>query len=337
MTNKTDGLYDDLTKLKIAHNAYYLLHIKKGQAALLKETYKKKIAGRKKKKIDVSREAVINAVKDGLSSGGKYRTLIALSLCSGRRPIELYKTGSFDYKNKGECIFSGQAKKKYGQPSESYAIPILHISSKEFIKAFKAFRKMIGDTSNITARQVNGKVTSDVSNMTRNLLFNDSATLYTCRSIYANWVAESRPDEDRDIVMASVLGHEKDDVMTVNSYQDVKLNDTPATKAEAAYKEYLSTRGDRERVAAIGRELTESKGYTQGQIKDAERLSKRLEKLQSQADLEGRAVGGINQWAIEHLKEKPDAEFTQTMITRAKGSSRPAIKKWLELTKKARV
>jgi hypothetical protein len=335
MTDKTDGLYDDLSKLKVAHNAYYLLHVKKGQAALLKDVYKKTTAARKRNKIKISKQAVIEAVKGGLSSKQKYKTLIALSLCCGRRPVELYKTALFDYKNKGECIFSGQVKKKYGQVAESYTVPILHISSKEFLKAFKAFREMIGDMSELSHTQVSSKITSDISDTARKMLLNDNANLYLCRSIYANWAAENQPDKDRDIVMADILGHEKDDVMTVNSYQDVQLVDTTIEDAEEHYK--ASLQKDRKRVAATGRQQVESKAHTKTQLKDAERLSKRLEKLQPQADAEGRAVGNINQWAIEYLKDSPDAEFTQTMITKAKGSSRPAIKKWLDLTSDIRI
>lgn len=162
------------------------------------------------------------------------------------------------------------------------------------------------------------------------MLKNDDAVLYTCRSIYAEWVSERNPDTDRDVLMAQLLGHDKDDITSANSYQKVTLTDATLEDAE----EEFSQKEHRESVPSVGRKhkRSEKAVITKKQQTQTSKLIKLLAELQSEADSEGRAVSGINKWAIEHLKQHPDAVFTQTMITKLKGSSRPAIAKWLKIT-----
>ena len=342
MDNKTTGLYDALKRTRIAHPAYYMLKIKPGQAATLKDKYRETINSKKRNNTLVSINAIEHAVKTGLASGAKYATLVALSLCCGRRPIELYKTGSFAADKAKGCVrFSGQAKLKNGTTGDAYSIPVLFITPKQFLAAFNAFRELINrdgsehDSSlpsiaEMSYKQINARI-SRVSETARRMLFNHDVELYTCRSIYAEIVAMRNPELDRDALMSDILGHSRADTVTAQSYQGVTITSESLDAVAAEYERQKAERP--EIVLATGRTKKEDKGPSAACIKRAEARADRLKKMQPEADAAGKAVSGINAWAIDFIQSNPDVVLTQTLISKVRPSSRPAIKKWLQMTR----
>ena len=337
LQNKTDGLFDALIKVRIAHPAYYLLKVKPGQAATLKDSYRTAINHKKRNNIEIARSAVEQAVKDGLTSGTKNGMLVALSLCSGRRPIELYKTGSFDVNKKNGCLmFFGQAKLKHGRTGEGYEIPVLHVRASQFVQLFKKFRAMINTcgkqgkmqykgADQLTNAQINARI-SQASETARRMLLNTSATLYLCRSIYAHMVVEQQPERDRDTVMADVLGHSEKDTVTAQSYQGVTLTDQPLSEA---FKQYQASLSDtREVVTAVGR--TNKKPKKSKAKKSA--MVEKLARLASDDRIAKRkALVKINDYVMQAINDNPTVTVTRSSVSKALGSNRKAINDYFGL------
>lgn len=327
--DKTAGLYDDLSKLQICHRAWSLMKLRDGQNATIKTDDKAKVVKGKTKKLRISKKVAVAAANQNLNSDKMYRQATALMLCCGRRPAELFKSASFEKINESTVLFKGQAKGKARGARDNYEIPILFVSVDDFLKAFESFREktIARGFHQLTNKLVNARISADISDTARKMLLNDNAVLYTCRSVYANSVAEANPDTDRDILMAGILGHEHDDVNTVNSYQAVYLTDDSIESCAESYS--AAKLKKRKRVAALGLEKTEETRDKKPGTRNKRAVA--FEKMQAEADQLGRAVSALHTWAVEYLKSNPEAIFTQTMITKTKPTSRPAIKKWLEL------
>lgn len=334
LQDKSTGLYDALSSLKICHRAYYLMKLKAGQKATIKSDEKAKVIAAKKEKTAISKKVVQAAVKDHINNQGLYKQAVALMLCCGRRPVELFKTATFEVTGKNTVKFSGQAKGKATGSRDNYEIQTLHVSAAAFVASFSEFREKTKERGYhlLTNQQVNTRISADISNTARAILMSNDATLYTCRSIAANWVADLNPSMDRDIVMADYLGHDHDDIATVNSYQDVWLTNEPIKKVKEQYLQSIAV--ERKRVVPLGRPKPKAEQDQEPskttQTKSTARIA-RFKKMRDQAKELGRAVAGLHEWAIDFLESDPAIKFTQTMITKARPTSRPAIKKWLEL------
>lgn len=342
MEDKTTGLYDDLKKLKIPHEAYFLMNLKAGQLATVKDDDKKTVKIKLDKKYRISIHAVENAVRIGLErddSGrlkSNHRALLALMLCTGRRPIEICKLGNFASTKKGVeglCQFSGQAKKKYGEKPGTYDIPVLFVKPHQVIDTINDLRSKLGDVNKLTETQINVRMSGESSNEARELLKNDQIVLYTARAIYATICYErSHTELDRDSYISSILGHGERDDVSNRSYKSVIITDEPFADVESAFREQ---RSERERVDALGKR--KNKGYSKktndesNHIKTTEKQINFLQKKQNEADKMGKAVSSLNQWAISYVTQNKFTKFTQTMIAKLRPTSRPAIKKWLEL------
>ena len=80
--------------------------------------------------------------KSWLSSGNHKYIAVAISFFTGRRLIEIYKTGFFSKsKSKNTLIFEGQAKKENAKP---YEIPVSasNVTTSEIIKAMKEVKAL---------------------------------------------------------------------------------------------------------------------------------------------------------------------------------------------------
>ena len=323
---RVDPLVDDLKKLKIAHKAYYNLHLKGSQKLAIKSSASKAVADKKDNRTRISKKVVDDVIKNNLANYnpkkiGKYKLLAALVLATGRRPVEIALTGKLTKTDKGKIMFTGQAKKKHGELAIAYEIPLLGASFEQVQKGVNAFRKSFKNSPFKSERDVNKKMSTDVTRQVRELLKNHDVTMYDCRAIYANIMAENQT-ADRDRYMARILGHGERDTATVNSYQGIELTELSVSEAEA---EYRATSTPKERITAVGKES--SKGTVS---REAKAMAKKIQSKQKKAEELGRAVGKINQWAADYLLAGGQLEFTQTMITKEGGFSRPAIKKWLE-------
>ncbi len=327
MDDKTTGSYDLLKKMMIAPRAYYLLKLPRGEVKTIVEADKKKVVDCKKSKIEVSRDAIKEAVEKGLKSGYMYRLAVALILCSGRRPVELFKNAQFKVASKDTLLFMGQAKQKGGAVKDEFEIPLVHVSAKEFMAAFEKFRKLTiaRGYDKLTNVQLNGRLGKDLSSTARKVLQNDDITFYSCRGIYGQSVLESKHAKNMDtqVLLAKILGHDSDDLISAMSYESVILTDKAPSELKTKGAKKMKT------VMPLGAEKGKKADKTKKEEKQESKRLKDLKKID--VSMMGRAVKGLHEWVLEHLNEHPEASLTQTYITKNRSTSRPAIKAYLEL------
>ena len=327
LKDKTTGEYDALTKLKVAVKAHYTMMMKSGERKAIVIADKMKVVDSKKSKTEVSKQAVEEAVTEGLKAKSIYKMAVALALCCGRRPIELFKNAQFEPASKNSVIFTGQAKQKGISRKDGFEIPIIHISAKAFMTAFDAFRKITDAKGyqELTREKINSRLGSELSPVARKLLKNDDVTYYSCRAIYAQYALETvkKPEVDTQVYIAQILGHDSDDVVTAMSYESVILTDKAPEEIQT-----IGKREKREEVLPLG---VKSKADTKTK-KAMKAENKRLEALKNlDVSAQGRAVKGLHDWILEHLETNPSVTITQTYITKNRSTSRPAIKAYLEL------
>jgi hypothetical protein len=114
------------------------------------------------------------------SRSNPFELATALSLLTGRRMIEIFKTGEFE-RIKGEdraCTFSGQAKKREGS---SYAIPLLD-NYDSILKGITRLR-IVKCTDGLTNPEVNLRYSSSCNTASRKVLggnfkFHDARMFY---------------------------------------------------------------------------------------------------------------------------------------------------------------
>lgn len=106
-------------------------------------------------------QAIIDRAIEGLDS--EYYSYIAASLIvlSGRRPVEVLKTGDFEVRGT-KLFFTGQAKTK-GRTGKDlgFEIPVL-CNAKKFVEAFQRLR-LLKDCSEMTNDDVNRRVENKVN------------------------------------------------------------------------------------------------------------------------------------------------------------------------------
>ena len=257
-----------LNRLKLEHPMYYRIReAKQGsvlEAALTSkaDADKKHIAdknlGRHKESgaltkglARVSMEAIQRAVEEGLNPRQKHATKIAvaLAICTGRRSIELFRTGVL--KKTESChtlLFKGQAKQKRKHVAEAYEIPVILTDSDTAIKALKRLRKtsMATNISDLDNEAVARRIGTTLSDAARASLFTVNISFHTCRAIYARLAYEEyrRNTEKSDTPLSedgyryTILGHEEDDVNTSQSYAGIEVDPEYTTAAaKEKYKE----------------------------------------------------------------------------------------------------
>ena len=147
-TKKERELFNILTrKLKVEHEILFHLSLDSAQKNKLKSKQSAALIKKQTDVVTINRHKLSNIINSGLNNKSIYKQAFALALASGRRSIEILKTGDFELINESTVLFSGQAKKRAGSEDSPYPIKTL-IPSNEFIEAFTRFRQS-DDIANI--------------------------------------------------------------------------------------------------------------------------------------------------------------------------------------------
>ncbi|MGL4185147.1 MAG: protelomerase family protein [Thiotrichaceae bacterium] len=147
-TKKQRELFNILTrKLKVEHEILFHLALDSAQKNKLKGKQANALIKKQSDVVTINRHIIAKVINDGIESQSLYKQAFALALASGRRSIEILKTGDFKKIDESSVLFSGQAKKRAGVTDAPYPIKTL-IPSYEFIEAFKRFRQS-DDLANI--------------------------------------------------------------------------------------------------------------------------------------------------------------------------------------------
>ena len=338
MTNKRCGEYTAIKKIKVAPQAFYSLALNDGEQATITEANRDKKFHSKNEKLNIWQKAVKESVLKGLNSKGIFMNALALSLCIGRRPVELFLTASFKKVDNKSVIFSGQAKDKGTGVRDNYKIPVMHATADEFLKVFEIFRERLKKNKyeKLTPLQLNRRISSEVSKVAREMLKNKMAKFYTCRSIYAEYAYKEEKEKnintDKQIYLASILGHDAKDMTTAQSYEKVTIIDTD---------EYIEENITVIRKKPVGvaevEQIQEEKRKTKEEAKaKTKNKNKRIEKFKKGAEIHkintlGVGVSRLHEKVINLLKEEPEATLTQTFLYKKFRTSIPVIKKYIKL------
>jgi len=160
-----------------------------------------------------------------------------VSLASGRRMVEVLKSGDFVKVDDNHVMFSGQLKKKNLEVEAVYSIPLL-VSADIFLAGVAKLRtkvarltfleKKFNDLSNY---EINSAVAGRLNVTAKRHLDNDSLTFKSCRAIYVNIILSHPRDNKQlsdDAFKADILGHGRDDLTTGHSYSSVFIDDSEA-------------------------------------------------------------------------------------------------------------
>ena len=151
---------------------------------------------------------------------------IGLMGLTGRRPIEILKTGRFEYVDKSHVVFSGQAKTKAADSGQdNYRIPVLD-DSKVIVRALAFIRDKL-DLQSVNNEYINGSATRSILDKAKRFFKNVRTTEHikfnnkSLRSMYVSSLYELLNIKEKmsfNAYAAKVLGHSELDKSTANSY-----------------------------------------------------------------------------------------------------------------------
>jgi hypothetical protein len=148
-------------------------------------------------------------------------------LLTGRRPIEIFKTGNFSLDSiPFHVIFSGQAKTRYrAKGNIPYSIPVF-VSPEKAIQALHKIRSL-RDFTHVEERQVHHTLSKTLNEKFRKLF---GKALPGCkptnlRSLYATLAFQTFAPKNHafNSYAADILGHDDEDTATARSYEDFRL------------------------------------------------------------------------------------------------------------------
>jgi hypothetical protein len=168
-------------------------------------------------------------------------TAIALALATGRRPIELFRTGDFKVVNSNTVEFSGQAKKKLAD-SESYEIPVLFDAS-VCVSAIDHMRNLLALGKRLTNDQVNQKTAKPLADRMQRIFGDDAIEFYGLRAAYARYVLRNfyyAEHGTEEAFLAKILGHEEHDLNSVQHYKTVIFSEETSLSSARTHWEKIA-------------------------------------------------------------------------------------------------
>lgn len=232
---------------------------------------------------------------------------IALALATGRRPIELFVTGKFVEPEKHGVTFVGQAKTKMST-SAPYRIPVLH-DVDTIQLALKRMRRLLKVPKDATHDDVNKMTAKALSLRMKGVFGNKAVEFYALRAAYARVCVKrfySAKNGTEEVFLASILGHNENDVATVQHYKTIAFDEEQTL--EEAKKEWelvAKQEAEEEFGGFITQDLIDRVTSFRGTFK--------------------RGQARVLEFIIEELK-KGNCGLTQTYIKREGGFFVDAIK-----------
>jgi len=320
--DKDQSLYLALHKLKIESHAYYRMRPKVDVVRRVKSKNSEQLMTKHTDQKVVSLGRIDQMLSEMDKSEHWADLAIFIALASGRRPIEILKTGGFKKGKKNHVLFDGQAKTKTRDDNPPFIIPTL-IDTKRLINAHEKLKTKLDEIyfyekkfDDLTNEEVNGGTAGRLNRIVKSLL-GDSFTFKSLRAIYAKRASTLYHDDKKTslaVFYSTILGHSEKDIDTQLSYQGIVISDD---KTEPAKIEFTTD---------------EPKRDTTGQktLKEIKAFDKAVEEGRS------KAVSRIHEFVKKTLQHDKDAIITQTFLGKSKamggaGASRPAIKTYLEL------
>ncbi len=317
-----DDAYEDIRAMKLDHEIMRHLTLSSAQKSTLAEEASETLEERAVNTVEINYHWLMETVYELLSNrervvDGEYRGFfsylaLGLALATGRRAIEVLKTGRISKVGEYELEFSGQAKKRGGVDySEAYHIYTL-VKADLVIEAWDELRSLpeVAELQGMDNSDVNRRTAKTLNTLTKRIFNNDERVFKDSRAIWARLVFELHFSRDKrwkkvteDVFWREMLGHE--DMDTQRSYRAFKIVYDEPDQADQEEHEHAS------RLAA----LQALDGHEQLESSDAQ--------------------ARVHAWVKAQIEQEPDAKITQSLISRELGVYRPAIKAYLELAREA--
>jgi hypothetical protein len=186
---------------------------------------------RLKERLEFRYDEVTSSIQDLKTSKNYYDILACLIIASGRRATEIVARGDFEEsKTPHHVLFSGQLKKRRDEEKDNtYEIPLIELTPKEFVKLIIKVRKMKNYTK-YTNREIAAKTNSGINKSIKKI-FGDTITSETMRTVYAYicYRLYSNQKESEIYYGSKILGHQDNDVAVfARNYNYVFVKETPA-------------------------------------------------------------------------------------------------------------
>ncbi len=261
-----EKLKKNIKNIKINHEILFYLKVEKRKFLISKKKSYKELKKKKSNIIIINYKNYIQEIHNILNNNFKINNIrkisiltFALSAVSGRRMIEIIKTGKFKIKNKKYKIeFKGQAKTKNKKKYNIYLLckPKLFIKKIKKLRKNKILRKIIYKINKKKNKYLskNYQISNYLSNSFNKyakLFFQDNKRTYKdTRSIYSRicfqkWFKKDKKWKkyDEDMFFYKILGHK-----TINSqihYKQFKLKNfnkkwKPKLNNNKRYKKLLN-------------------------------------------------------------------------------------------------
>lgn len=317
-------LIGDLMGLKVNHEIMYSLAMDKATRAKHTVAQDSQLSKKKKLAVVVNYQNYIQRIYSLLTNPthsvadtttfGMAPLCFAIAAATGRRPIEVLDQGGFEAVDAHRLKFTGQAKKR-DSSDEAERIIYSLVDTKIIIKAIDIFRKLpavveLNELVESDHRSVNVLInqrTATPLNAYAKEFFNDKERVFKdTRAIYARICHERWFNTDprwtkcdEDVFFAELLGHE--DEQTQMHYKQFK---TSGLRED--FKPAESDRVNRlEKMAAFDGEM--------------------------QTLANGDAAVRLHKIVKDMLEKDPDIKITQSLISKASGSKRTMIQRYMDL------
>jgi hypothetical protein len=169
-------------------------------------------------------DGLLNLAKSLLDSSSYIDIGLGLMLLTGRRPVEVFKTGNFtDDPTPYHVVFSGQAKTRDREEGQQpYSIPVF-AEPTTIIHALAKLRSL-RDFSNSSERDIHNRVSKTLNERFKKTFgpFLPESKPTHLRSLYATLAYEAFAPEGHYFpsYAADILGHGAEDTYTAQSYMD---------------------------------------------------------------------------------------------------------------------
>ncbi|TOE71908.1 hypothetical protein CGJ36_22740 [Vibrio parahaemolyticus] len=320
-----DEAFEDIRSMKLDHEVMRHLTLPSAQKARLAEEAAEALTEKKTSTVDINYHELMAGVVELLTKKTKTvgsdstysfsRLALGIGLATGRRSIEILKQGEFKKVDEQRLEFSGQAKKRGGADySETYTIYTL-VDSDLVLMALKNLRELpevraldeydqLGEIKRNDA--INKRCAKTLNQTAKQFFSSDERVFKDSRAIWARLAYElffqrdpRWKKKDEDVFWQEMLGHE--DIETQKAYKQFKVD----------YSE------------------PEQPVHKPGKFKSR---AEALAALDSHEDITTRSsMAKIHDWVKERIAEDPEANITQSLITRELGSGRKVIKDYLDL------
>lgn len=169
-------------------------------------------------------------IATGLLDGRSYLDrLLGICAVTGRRTFEAGCTAVFEVKGENTLLFTGQAKTRGREKTDSFEIPTL-ASARKIVETLSTIREDRPDLTGLTSIEFHNRAGKDLHKRAQifaPVLSPHTASPKDLRSVWGKlvWILFDEQRTGMNLYLSRVLGHSEDDLGTSMSYDDFVILD----------------------------------------------------------------------------------------------------------------